>query len=351
MMRTEAGERPASATAIAGELRALAAGGGLGDPAKELAEYFADSDAFVRTRGPAIVGAIMAAASRAIAESKLPRALALADRAYAMAPDDPAVAALVATVTEGGHSARRRRRLVAVAAAGVVLAGGATAAVFALRGGGDEIAAVVRDAALGSDARVLDAAPDAMLEVTPDAAPPLIDAGVVRDAGRARRLDAAVVVVPLATDASVQPMIPDAAPLLPAADAAAARVPGAIVVDNDTWCDVTIDGAKHRLREPVSIDAGPHHVICEQTGSANKWERDVQVVAGETKRVAGTMLGAIDVTFGIDATIDGVPYKRGKVAHLKARHVHVVAGDRSSWLDLPGACTLTPDLECNPPLR
>ena len=48
LMACEPGARPATATAVAGELRALAAGGGLGEPGEELAAYFEDPDGFLR---------------------------------------------------------------------------------------------------------------------------------------------------------------------------------------------------------------------------------------------------------------------------------------------------------------
>src|SRR5215468_8856804 len=125
-MATEPGERPASATAAASELRGLAAAAGLGDPSEELAAYFEDPDGFLRARTPVVVASLVAAANAAIAEAKLPRAMALADRASALAPADPAVAVLIRAVTEGGHASRRKRAL-AVAGMALVVAGGAAA--------------------------------------------------------------------------------------------------------------------------------------------------------------------------------------------------------------------------------
>src|SRR5689334_7978236 len=80
-MATDPTSRPQSATAFAAELRALAATGGLGDPTEELAAYFEDPEAFLRARTKAVVTAVVAAARSAITESRLPRAMALADRA------------------------------------------------------------------------------------------------------------------------------------------------------------------------------------------------------------------------------------------------------------------------------
>jgi serine/threonine-protein kinase len=126
LMAVEAAARPASAAAVALELRALVAASGLGEPDEELAAYFADPDGFLRARVPVVVASLVAAARAAIAEAKLPRAMALADRAGALAPADPAVASLIRAVTEGGHASRRKRAL-AIAGAAVVLAGGGIA--------------------------------------------------------------------------------------------------------------------------------------------------------------------------------------------------------------------------------
>src|SRR5689334_5896422 len=109
LMEPEAAARPASAAAVAAELRRIAAAGGLGDPAEELAAYGADPEGYLRTRTPRVVGAVVKAAARAIEEARLPRALALADRASALAPADPEVVALVQTVIEGGRAKQRRR--------------------------------------------------------------------------------------------------------------------------------------------------------------------------------------------------------------------------------------------------
>ena len=111
VMAAEPSARPASAAVIAAELRALTAAGGLGDAPLELAAYFADPEGFLRTRTPTVVTSLVTAAKAAVAEAKLPRAMALVDRASALAPHDPTVTALIQTVTEGGQASRRRRRL------------------------------------------------------------------------------------------------------------------------------------------------------------------------------------------------------------------------------------------------
>ncbi|HEY1546281.1 MAG TPA: serine/threonine-protein kinase, partial [Kofleriaceae bacterium] len=133
MMTLDPNARPDGAKSVAAELRALAADAGFADPADELAAYFADPAAFVAAKTPGVVAALIAAGDRALADSKLPRATAIAARASALAPDDPDAAALVRRVTEGGR-ARYRRRSVAIGVAAVVALGGAAGGVaLALR--------------------------------------------------------------------------------------------------------------------------------------------------------------------------------------------------------------------------
>src|SRR5262249_26558768 len=164
LMATGQMVRPAKAADVAGELRAIATAGGLGDPAGELAAYFVDPGQVVKAKVPTVVSAIVTNAERAVAEQKLPRAMALADRASALAPDDPAVTALVQTVTEGGK-ASRRRRVLAVGGVGVLALGGAALGVLHLI---QHEPAVMRDATI---ARVIDAAPVGAIDAGLDDGP------------------------------------------------------------------------------------------------------------------------------------------------------------------------------------
>jgi serine/threonine-protein kinase len=349
MMQIDPAARPASASELGRELRALAAGGGLGDPAKELVEYFADRDAYLKAHTPALVTTIVTAAERAIAESKLPRALALADRATALAPENPKVTALITMVTEGGRAAKRRRAI-AMVAAGLVVAGGATAGVMAMRGGAT---AQALDAAVmhAIDARVLDAAPVLDGALVIDAEAPPIDAGARIDARGGRRSDAGAV-IPLGADAAVAAPI-DAAPILPPPADAAPREPGYLVVTSDAWCNVSIDGTDRGRwsATPLEVAAGHHTVVCEQTGTDKRWTQTVDVAPGETKKLPkGVLLGTVTVTFAIDASLAGVPYRRGQITHLMAGRYDLVAGDTKKWVDLRSSCTVksSPDLDCFP---
>ncbi|HMG25023.1 MAG TPA: serine/threonine-protein kinase, partial [Kofleriaceae bacterium] len=162
LMATDPAARPASAIAVAGELRALAADSRLGDPSEELSAYFEDPDGFLRARTPVVVAALVAAANAAVAEGKLPRAMALADRASALLPADPAVVALIRAVTEGGHASRRKRAL--AIAGGVLAAAGGVAALgwqLASSSDADPPAAVENAIELANQAARDAAAPDA----------------------------------------------------------------------------------------------------------------------------------------------------------------------------------------------
>jgi serine/threonine-protein kinase len=332
MMATDAEARPASAAAVAGELRALAASAGFGEAKDELAAYFKDTDGFVRAKTPAIVTAIVTAAKTALGDRKLPRAMALADRATALAPEDPAVKTLVESVTEGGRSSRRRKVLAGVAAAGCVVAG----AIAGVRMLTSHRAAVV----VAVDARVIDARPiDAPADASLDAAP---DAAVVIDAHVRPH-----VVVPI--DAAI-----DAAPVDAAIDAPIdARIdtppaPGAIRVVNDTWCNVSIDGgtAQRNGKQPFSVPAGHHTVVCAQ--SDRSWTKTVEVRPGETATVEGSLLGQVAVTFAVDASLDGQPHHRGETVTVTAGKHDLEAAGVRKYPSIKAPCTVRdePTLDC-----
>jgi serine/threonine-protein kinase len=353
LMAHDAEARPQRATEVATELRAIAAAAGFGDPADELAAYFADPKAFVATRTPAIVATLVTATKQAIADNKLPRAMALADRASSLAPDDPAVKAVIDTITEGGR-ASRRRRVAAIAGIGVIVAGGATFGAMQLLGGSpagspDAAAVAVRDD--GSDASAIDAGQLAMITDDAGATPMIVDAGAVaisrvRDAGVAssvRTRDAAVAFAPIdarrdTADATTVAITPAATP------DAALKATGFILVKNDTWCTVTIDNigkgdtaANHTLG-PIEVDAGGHTVKCEQGGMRKEWTRHVDVQPGKTATATGSLLGLVNITLEVDATINGTPYRQGQVVAVKAGRVELVVGGRKAFVTVQGPC-------------
>lgn len=354
LMATEPEQRVASASAAAAELRAIAAAGGLGEPAEELVAYFTAPEAFVKERTPKVVAAVIASAKQALAEARLPRAMALADRASALAPSDPAVITLLDKVAEGGR-ATRRRKVIAIAALGLAIAGGGTFAAMKLAGGGGEAAPL--DAALAP--AVVDAGADAPPVVIADAAviedaPVVIsaDAGVkIRaDAGVVARRDAAVAMVGL--DAAVGAPI-DALPA--AAPDAAVASRGSILVKAAPWCDVTIDGTprgRQTAGKPfaVEVEAGPHTVVCEQTGLDHKWTKTVEVAPGASVVATGELLPTVEVVLEVEATIDGVLYRAGSTAKLRVSRVRVKAGSIEKTISINAACRLraTPELDCYP---
>ena len=361
LMASEPDARPASALDVAAELRVIAANGGFGDPADELAAYFKDAAAFVKQKLPALVSSLVAAADKAIAESKLPRAIAIADRASALAPDDPAVVALVQRVTEGDRSSKRNRVLALVGGA-AVLAGGAAFGVTQLVGG-DHVGSrdvVYRDAAVDNlvvDAQVIDSivhdaiAVDALrgdviaVDATKNDAPARIDTPIRArpDAGArdAAPRDAAIDAAP-AGDPPIE-FVPPKEPI----DAGPQF--GSILVKNDTWCQVKIDGAdKGRIsKNPIRIEVGHHVVTCEQPGM-HVWTKPVDVTANAVATVEGFMLETVAVKIDTDATIDGVPYQAGSVARLKVKRYRVVAGGTTQFIDIKVPCSLrtSPELGC-----
>ncbi len=343
MMATEAAQRTESAAAVAVELRAIATAGGLGDPTEELAAYFEDPAAFVQAKLPKIIAGTIASARAANAEGKLPRAMALADRASALAPDDPAVTALIDELAKGGRS-RSRRKVALIALLGLGIVGGGTAAGYKLLAGGDDSppdAAVVAFADAGADAFVappIDAAP---VNVPPeDAGPP--DGGIVLklDAGVKPKKDAGTAVA-LALDAGV----PIDAPLV-VIDAAPAM--GAIIVKNDVWCEVEIDGEPKGKAgaKPIPVSAGSHTVLCAQSAD-KRWTQQVDIAPGKTATVTGSLLPAIDIRIATDVTIDGVAYRAGATAKLRGR-IKLEKDGAQQYVTISGPCEVRdkPDLNC-----
>ena len=387
MMASEPGERPASAMAVAAELRALVAAAGLGDPSEELAAYFEDPDGFLRARTPVVVASLVAAARTAIVDAKLPRAMALADRASALAPDDPSVVALIRAVTEGGH-ASRRKRLLAISALAVAATGGAGALAWQLmaapdardRGpppvvenlAGGSAAGPAVGAARAATSAVADAAVAVEASVAPDAgsveAIATIDPPARRTAQRrpgpiAPATRAAALAMPGAAAGaghdgagSAEPVAMVAVPVdagaaeSPAVDAAAAapQEPGHLIVRNDLWCNIWVDGALLGDRRNKRLDVGPgrHTVRC--VNPVGEWTREVEVAAGTTHTLTGPPLADITVTLDVDATINGKRYARGAAVRLKPGNFEVTTGDRKQFITFRESCTLRdmPTLGC-----
>jgi eukaryotic-like serine/threonine-protein kinase len=357
LMAHDAAARPETAALVATELRSIASAAGFGDPADELAAYFTDPKAFIEKRAPAIVATLVTATKRAIADNKLPRAMALADRASSLAPDDPAVKEIIDTITEGGR-ASRRRRVAATAGIGLIVAGGATFGAMQLLGGSptaSQDAAVVAMFDAGGSAPVDVGAGSAVATATDDAGPVpmIVDAGIAmsraRDAGVAsttRHRDAAVALARVdagrpTSDAANVAITPT---LTPDASVAGVKTTGFILVKNDTWCTVTIDDvgkgttiANHTLG-PIEVDAGGHTVKCEQGGTRKEWTRHVDVQAGKTATATGSLLGLVNITLEVDATVNGTAYTRGQVVSVKAGRVELVVGGKKAFVTVQTSC-------------
>ena len=368
LMQMEPDQRTASATVLAAELRALVAAGGFGEPADELVAYFADPDAFVAKKTPKVLAHTMAAADAALADGTLPRAMALADRANALAPDDPAVAALIERVSAGGAS-RGRRRVLGIVALGVVLAGGGTLAAMKLGGvGGDDsadagVVAMNGDATPATyvdDAGILVRADDAGIARVDDAGIPraaddagirsVADAGArgPRDAAMTRGIDAGVRTRP---DGSMATM-PDAVIALPIDAAVLAPIDAApatavLVVSNNLWCDVFVDGDKRGQFQPpkplrVEVEAGRHAVTCSQpTIVANTWTQTIVAKPGDNA-IKGSFVTEIEIVLDVATTIDDKPYPAG--ATVKVKRGTVKIGDK--YVPIAGPCTVRKDLQC-----
>ena len=393
LMAGDPAARPGSATEVAAELRALVIDSGLGDAGEELTAYLEDPDGFLAARTPVVVGALVAAAHAAIDESRLPRAMALADRAGALAPEDPAVVALIRAVTEGGHASRRKRAL-AIAGTALAVAGGVVALGWQLAAARDEPAAVAAEKIIerpGSAAPVgawpagPDAAPRAVAAPDPSASGASSDA---RDAGpavaaapvdagsgavqraatagspgrsqpalaaphdaRPRPVPAPGPPEPAPPAAVAPPTAPEVAPppALPP-DAGVPPPPGHIIVHNDVWCDVWIDGAfhGHRRNEPVEVSPGHHSVRC--VNPAGEWTQDAEIAPGQVRTISGKVLHELQVTLDIDATIDGKRYPRGAVVQLRQGRVEVSAGGQTQFITFRTSCRLkdAPELDCYP---
>jgi hypothetical protein len=347
LMETDPMQRPADATTVAAELRQIAAAGGLGDPTEELAAYFDDPVAFLAKRTPSVVQAVVTAAQRAIDDDKLPRAIALADRATALAPEDPAVKTLVENVTEGGR-ASRRRRAIAIAGAGTLLAGGVVAGVMAFggdRGDGTRVA-VAGEAGLPDVVATAPVAEAAIEPVAVDAPPVAIDA--VRAADAAPRIrDARMVgrdAGPVAMTADAALLAIDAA-VVPNLDAPPVAQTGTVIVINDSWCEVLIDGIERGQilkRKDFVVPAGKHEITCKQNDDA-KWMRTVDVPPNGRVTAEGTVLGLVTVSIQVPVTVDGVAYDRGAQVQLKSKRYQVAGGGVSGFVDITRDCRLRLD--------
>jgi predicted Ser/Thr protein kinase len=350
MMATDPEGRPATAAAAAAELRRIVADAGLGDPADELAAYFADPAGYTAERTPVVVRNLADRARAARAAGKLPRAIALIDRASVLAPDDPAIRTLVDEL-----ATRRGGRWLVLAGVGTVaLAVVGTVVVLRsmndARSAASDAATAVDARSAASDASIQTARPDAA--VTPDAATVIAHARVdariavarvdarTATAGVVRAADAATAVAFATADAPPAP--------LAAVDARPAPAPRtSLTIIMDSWCDLSIDGTSHgrvdAKAKTITVTPGDHDVACVKKGVGTAWRKRVHVAAGTTEVVRGQLLAKVTVTIATarGVVIDGTSYRRGDTVTLTPGRHRIGTGD-TSYLDVPrvAACTL-----------
>ena len=344
MMATEPDDRPASAKELAAELRQIAANGGLGDPVDELEAYFADPAAFVAQKTPAVVTALVAQGKQAIAEAKLPRAMAIADRASALAPDDPTVTALVTAVTEGGRSSARRRVIV-VGMLGLAVAAGATVVGVKVLSKPAEV--VTLDAAAIAVVQIDATVVDAALPVDGNVVALETDARTGRDARPPDRVrDAAPAIAMTTPDAAMPDAAADAAPIAPQI--------GTVVVTSDVWCDFTFDHeASKRLPGGLgttrfNLQAGHHSLGCEQPKTDRNWAQEVDVRANEAVQVHATLLKDFTVKLEVAATLNGKPFAAGATTTVKRGQLIIeIAGQPTKYATVTESCVVRgPPVDC-----
>ena len=189
---------------------------------------------------------------------------------------------------------------------------------------------------------VLDAEP-------PDA--PALDAARNRDAATIKKpdagLDAGVVIpdAPPPLDATATPVPPDA----PDADVR----PGAIIVKNDLYCEIFIDGisAGQKRNVPLKVTSGHHLVRCEHAPTT--WTEPVDIAPGETRTLVHQMMQNVDVTIALtksaEVTIDGTKFPATGRTTLKAeRHSFLLPGGQTKYITITASCVVRdqPELDC-----
>ena len=149
---------------------------------------------------------------------------------------------------------------------------------------------------------------------------------------------------------SPDPLTP-LSPVPPAVGREAESAVGHLIVHNDVWCMIWIDGVDrgNRRNVPLEVTAGRHVVRCVNP-AAGEWTQQTDVAPGTTRTLTGTLRREFTVTLAVDATINGTRYTRGAVVKLRSGNFEVIAGDKKQFLVFRASCTLrdTPDLGCYP---
>lgn len=392
LMAHEPERRPASAREAAAALRPLTAGLAAGEaavnPADELGAYFRDPDAYLAAAQPRVVTSLVERGRGARGAGKLAAAIAHADRASALAPDDEAVRALVRDVTSQQTSGRRWK----VAAALMVPIAAAAALVIALRAGepspgergegGEGRGAATETTTIAETAELkvaVDAATqtrDAPHVAAIDIVPPPVSPGTRAGNGVTRAQNPAprspgsrsassrgAAVASLSSPPSPGPTESPAPPSPLPIDPAPAK--SSAVFAMDAWCELSIDGNSYGRADrnrPIALSVGKHSAECTQGPGLGTWrgEFDVPPASDAPLRVTGELRMEVAVTVdvtGTSVTLDGKPLANlQRLAVRNGRH-HVIvrAGEReltSGWVSIPrvARCTLRdqPVLDCYP---
>jgi hypothetical protein len=364
LMSYEPSQRPSTAKEAALAMQSQCAI--FADPAAALAAYWRDGEAFLAAEQPRVLTALLEDAQRLRGTGKLAAAIALADRAVALAPNDERVTALVQAVTSRApHQLSRRIRWVTAA----VVSGGAVVAALTMWPTSPTSPA----SPAGQPARGIDASVDAVERAAPASLPT-----PERDAmSRVTTVDAATRVAPvrvapvrvgsrldgsgtaLGTDAgSGREVGPDAGAVLPPV-----ALPGAATFQMDAWCDLSIDGVTYGRADrarAVALSAGTHNAECSQGPGLGRWSGAIEVPAGQAVRISGELRMEVAVTIEVAGTSVAIGAlsigNHQRVALRNGRHrVTVRDGERelqSGWVSIPrvARCTLRdqPVLDCYP---
>lgn len=137
---------------------------------------------------------------------------------------------------------------------------------------------------------------------------------------------------------------------------------GALVLAIRPWCDAFVDGravGRSPRSKPIPVRSGTRRVVCRQGKGGPSYSTSVNVPAGRTVQVVGSVLGSVRVSVRLSSaelsvTIDGTPYRRGTHRLPPGRHRVVLLKNgvpqTTRWISIPPgkSCTLRdrPNLDC-----
>ncbi|MCD6499468.1 MAG: protein kinase [Deltaproteobacteria bacterium] len=341
-------QRYQTADDLANDLEHIARLGGLTDQDQELAAYLRAPETRQEELRAPIIDACVARAQAAKQPAKV---LALADRILAVDPQNTAAQRLVDRLT-----ARKRWH---VAAAGLAVSLAVAMATWA------GMILMARHRPSDTTMTVAQVAADAQTDAseTDATASPQQDAETIGQDARpaptpptkhhgSRKHNRQPTASPK-VDASVPRTVPRPTPRPDAATPPPQR-PGAIVLAIKPWCQASIDGrsvGRSPSGRAIPVPAGRHHVTCRQGTNGPSFSRWVQIRAGQSVHVRGSVLGPCQVTVPKSSasttwTIDGLFHRPGRYRIPAGRHKVVLLDKgvpvRTNWILFPpgGRCTL-----------